>query len=219
MARIPLRPDDKSACKGLSEEERNLLTYYVIFGCTKDEAFLLFNSVRLVRSSKVAITKQASQFFSSKEAQAYLKAYRDTIERFLAGEKPQTEVQDTEQNASDRNKKRKLAAAQKIIDYVIKGANDIEAMDDPEAFVKLADKVGLFDDFEAQVEAPRRYLPQSCMQGCRYRLFCEENLNNGNMVDECQYCKYKAYANENGVVYDNMHLLDVPVDDGEKASE
>ena len=218
MARIPTRPADASACKGLKEEERNMLSYYVLFGCTREyafERFMLFE----YKMSKVAIAKQSSQFFASKEAQTYLKAYRDTIDRFMAGEKSQEDVQDTEQNASDRNKKRKLAAAQKIIDYVIKGANDIEAMDDPEAFVKLADKVGLFDDFEQAVEQPRRYLPQSCSQGCRYRLFCEENLNNGNMVDECQYCKYKAYANENGVMYDNMHMMDIPSDDAVKASE
>lgn len=189
-----------------------MLSYYVIFGCTKDYAFERFKLFEY-KMSKVAISKQANQFFASKEAQAYLKAYRETIDRFLAGESQPVQVADTEQNASDRNKKRKLAAAQKIIDYVIKGASEIDMMDDPEAFVKLADKVGLFDDFEQAVEAPRRYLPQSCNQGCRYRLFCEDNIANGNIVDECDYCKYKAYANDNGVIYDNMHQLDIPVED------
>lgn len=211
--RIPLRPDDKAVCKGLDENERNMLTYYVLFGCTKDVAFELHNAKRLISASKVAITKQANQLFGSPQANAYIKAYRDTLERFLAGESKPAEVVDTEQNASDRNKKRKLDAAQKIIEYVIKEAQNLgDDGSDPELIVKIADKVGLFDSFEQAVEAPRRYLPVSCSTSCRYRLFCEENLDNGNMVDECQYCKYKAYANDNGVVYDNMHQLDIPIE-------
>lgn len=201
-SRIPLRPDDRSSWRGLDENERNTLTYYVLFGCTKDVAFELHNAKRLISASKVAITKQANQFFASSEANAYIKAYRDTIERFLAGEKVSEPVSDTEQNAGDRNKKRKLAAAQKIIDYVIKEANDIATMKDPEAFVKLADKVGLFDDFEQAVEAPRRYLPETC-SSCRFYQFCTSD----DVIDECKQCKYKEYANSQGVYYDHKNML------------
>lgn len=210
MARIPTRPTDTSVCKGLKEEERNMLSYYVLFGCTKEyafERFMLFE----YKMSKVAITKQSNQFFASKEAQAYLKAYRDTIDKFVAGESQPTQVVDTEQNASDRNKKRKLAAAQKIIDYVIKGASEIDMMDDPETFVKLADKVGLFDDFEQAVESPRRYLPETC-GSCRFFQFCTSD----DVIDECPRCKYKEYANSQGVYYDHKDMLNQSDDAGER---
>ena len=38
MIKIPLRPDDKSACEELQENEMDALTYYVISGCTKEYA-------------------------------------------------------------------------------------------------------------------------------------------------------------------------------------
>lgn len=212
-SRIPLRPDDKSACKGLDENERNTLTYYVLFGCSKEAAFELHNAKRLVSASKIAITRQAEQFFKSPQVKAYIEAYKDTLERFLAGESKPAEVVDTEQNASDRNKKRKLAAAQKIIDYVINEANGIAAMEDPESFVKLADKVGLFDSFEQAVEAPRRYLPETC-NSCRFYQFCTSD----DVIDECQQCRYKAYANENGVYYDHKNMLNGEVGEGDNVS-
>lgn len=211
-SKIPLRPDDKSVCKDFNENERNTLTYYVLFGCTKDVAFELHNAKRLVSASKVAITKQANQFFASPQANAYIKAYRDTLERFLAGESKPAEEVDTEQNAEESKKRRRMAVLENAYKYVEDRMKNISTDEDPELIIKMADKMGYFENLESTIEAPRRYLPQSCYQGCRYRLCVEENILNGNIVDECDYCKYKAYANKNGVVYDNMHLLDIPTD-------
>lgn len=42
------------------------------------------------------------------------------------------------------------------------------------------------------IEPPRRYLAETCGE-CRYRAYCEENLE-----DECPACKYREYALKKG---------------------
>ena len=43
-----------------------------------------------------------------------------------------------------------------------------------------------------QVDPPRRYLAETCGE-CRYKKFCEENLE-----DECPDCRYREFALEKG---------------------
>ena len=45
---------------------------------------------------------------------------------------------------------------------------------------------------ESAMEPPRRYLAETC-SSCRYKLFCEEAVE-----DECPLCKYKEFALEHG---------------------
>lgn len=212
--RIPTRPSETF---GLKENEMNCLSFYVIFRCKKEYAYKCFMDTP-VKISATALKHIAEQFFAGKEQNAYIEAMRAAMTDFLSQEGAST--RNEEDNASDepeidseRNKKRKLKAAQKIIDHIIRMADKIEDMDDPESIVKIADKVGLFDSFEQAVEAPRRYLPQSCNTGCRYRLFCEENIANGNIVDECEFCKYRKFANDRGVEYPNTEMLEIPAEE------
>ena len=215
MTRIPMRPADKSVCKGLTEMEMDALTYYVVSGCSKEYAQEHFVMIEY-KVTKAALTRTANQFFGRKESQDYLRAYKQTLESFfdsfkeVPAEHHAATVETPAVLTEEMMKSRKITAVQKILNYVVEQANDIGNVEDPETLVKIADKVGLFDDFEKAVESPRRYLPETCLRSCRYRLFCEDNMVNGNIVDECVYCKYKAYANKNGVMYDNTNMLDIP---------
>ena len=212
--RIPTRPSETF---GLKENEMNCLSFYVIFRCKKEYAYKCFMDAP-VKISATALKHLAEQFFAGKEQTAYIEAMRAVMTDFLSPDGASTSIE--EDNASDepeidseRNKKRKLKAAQKIIDHIIRMADKIEDMEDPESIVKIADKVGLFDSFEQAVEAPRRYLPETCSR-CRYRLFCEEDT-----VDECQFCKYRKFANDRGVEYADTEMLEILVEENEPEEE
>lgn len=212
MIKIPLRPDDKSACEELQENEMDALTYYVISGCTKEyaqEHFILSD----YRVSKAALVRVSNQFFGSEKARKYIASYRQTLNDFFDGlkgthkeeEEGEEEVKkDSKVEISvDATKKKRIAAVQKIIDYIISEAEHINTLEDPETLVKIADKVGLFDDFEKTAEAPRRYLPVDRCGDCRYYQFCTSD----KVIDECKRCRYKHYAEENGVYYDHKNML------------
>lgn len=204
---IPLRPRNRKF--RMEAKEMDCLTWYVLSGCKKEEAYGIFCLPELKaladkgsRQAAVQIREQAAQTFASKDFRDYISAYRATLE---GRDVEQAELSD------DDKEKRKVKAVQNFTDKVVDKMNgDLETVEEMDAVAKLADRVGVLGDGEEVQEAPRRYLPQSCNQGCRYRLFVEENISNGNIIDECQYCKYKAYANENGVVYDNMNMLNIP---------
>ena len=165
MIKIPLRPDDKSACEELQENEMDALTYYVISGCTKEyaqEHFILSD----YRVSKAALVRVSNQFFGSEKARKYIASYRQTLNDFFDGlkgthkeeEGVEEEVKkDSKAEISvEATKKKRIAAVQRIIEYIISEAEHINTLEDPEKLVKIADKVGLFEDYEKTVEAPSR---------------------------------------------------------------
>lgn len=61
-------------------------------------------------------------------------------------------------------------------------------------------------DIDQEVTPPLRILAEAC-HSCRYKAACETHLYDG-----CKYCKYKAYANKNGVNYTHKDQLDLPKD-------
>ena len=195
---IPMRP--KSGKFTLLQEEMDGLSYYVLSGCSREAAFLKFVRPDFIGSKATAAVKAAvTQFFASKEAQEYMEAYKKTISELL-----NPKMVKSEQSGS--LEERKARAKTKATEFAISLADNIEDAADPEFVLKLMDKVGLLDQEEQAEELPRRYLPVSpCQTACAYRMFCEENTE-----DMCQYCKYHAFGEENGVHYEKENILDVP---------
>lgn len=191
---IPMRP--KGLNMYLRQEEMDGLTYYVLSGCTREKAFLKFVRPDFIGSKATPAIKAAvSEFFGSKEAKEYIEAYKTTIEDLLA-EKNKPKVSDESIEA------RKARSKAKLVEFAITLANDIENAADPEAVLKIADKIGLLDQDERVEEQPRRYLPESC-GSCAYRQFCEDNAE-----DMCQRCKYLKYGEKEGVHFDKEKMLD-----------
>ena len=220
--KIPMRPSNLAARQGMTADEMDCLSYYVLSGCQKDAAFSRFVATGLVKS-KTTLLYETKQLFKSDRAKKYIDAYERTLEDFFndvqntkkdipekSKDKTTKRVLNTDENKEEVFNKKKARAIKNFTDYVFDQSENISLIEDPEGLVKIADKMGLFDNLEDNVEPPRRYLPEICSHSCRYRLFCEENLANGNMVDECELCKYKAYANGKGVHYDNTDMLDIP---------
>lgn len=163
---LPMRP---AAFKSpLSDDEQNCLSYYVLSGCKKEDAFAAFVQPAL-RTSAPTLAKVSAQFFASKDAKDYIETYTQTIEAVLhPSPKPKSE------KTAEERKKDQEKAVQKLVDYVIEKAEIIDQLEEPESILKFAEKLGLLGDNEEHVEAPRRYLPVSCSE-CAYRKFVEEN--------------------------------------------
>lgn len=198
-ALIPQRP--KSGKFELRPEEMDGLSYYVLSGCTREAAFLKFMRPDFIGSKAITAIKAAvTQFFASKPVKDYIEAYTQTIQNLLSGAgRPKNE------QLSGSLEERKARAKTKAMEFAMSLADNIEQAEDPETVLKLMDKVGLLDGEEEVEEQPRRYLPVTCISGCAYRIFCEENTE-----DMCQYCRYHKFGEDNGIHYEKNNILDVP---------
>lgn len=165
---IPLRPKDFSS--PLSQQEQACLTWFVLSGCTKKEAFVTFARPDMLGSkAKAAVDDFVKQFFARKESKDYISAYEDTLSEILNGKRRESRPDD---GASVEEKKSR--ALSKLVEYVLAESENIDYADDPKAILEYANKIGIFDVGEKVEERPRRYLPVSCGE-CAYRKFVEEN--------------------------------------------
>jgi hypothetical protein len=206
---IPLRPDNAST--PLSQPEQAALTWYVLSGCTKKEAFITFARPDMLDSkAKAAVEDYVKQFYARKEVKDYIEAYQATLDAFL-----HPTAKKTDQPVGSLEE-RKAKAKTKLVEFAMSLADNIEQAEDPEFVLKMADKAGLLDGDEQVEEQPRRYLPTSCLGECRYRAFCE---NPDNVEDLCRYCKYHQFGEENGVHYDSEHQLSLPAGSGTEVAE
>lgn len=176
---IPMRP--KGQKFNLTVEEMDGLTYYVLFGCSREIAFLKFVRPDFISTkTNPAVKAAVQQFFASKDVKEYIDAYQKTIADLLA-EKDKPKPTNT-----GTLEERKAKAKTKAMEFAMSLADNIEQAEDPETVLKLMDKVGLLDGEEEVEEQPRRYLPVTCSE-CAYRKFVEENCEevpDGTEVEE-----------------------------------
>lgn len=163
---VPLRP--ANFISTLNQDEQSALTWYVLSGASKKDAFITFARPDMLGSkAKAAIDDYVKQFYARKEVKEYIDAYQKTIDGFLhPSATPVKPVGTLEE--------RKAMAKNRLIEFAMDLADNIETAKDPELVLKMADKAGLLDSDEQVEEQPRRYLPVTC-SGCEYRKFVEEN--------------------------------------------
>ena len=203
---IPLRPDNAST--PLSQPEQAALSWYVLSGCTKKEAFLIFARPDMLDSkAKAAVEDYVKQFYARKEVKDYIEAYQATLDAFL-----HPSAKKTEQPVGSLEE-RKAKAKAKATEFAITLADNIDQADDPDFVLKLLDKVGILDSDEEVEVAPQRFLAERCSD-CRYRVFCEQECE-----DLCQYCRYRAFGEERGIHYENRDMLDMPNKIGTKIED
>lgn len=166
MKKIPIRPNE--IISGLNQNEMNALTWAVISGCKPEEAFVAFVRPDLA-TNKALLSKVVPQFFSSFPAIEYMDKYKKVLESFL-NPVPKKEKALTE----EEQKEKKAVAVRKVVDWVVKNVDNIDALEHPEELIKVMNRLGMFGEEEVQEEKPRRYLPESCDE-CRYKKFIEEN--------------------------------------------
>lgn len=194
---IPLRPEN--FISSLQQPEQTALSWYILSGCSKKDAYITFVRPDMYSSrAKAAVEDYVKQFYARKEVKEYIEAYQATLDAVLHPSAKKTEPVGSLEE-------RKAKAKSKALEFAMSLVDNIEQAEDPEFVLKMADKVGILDGDEEVEEVPRRYIPQSCLNGCRYRMFVEENCE-----DECQFCRYKKYGEENGVHFENEEMLDIP---------
>ena len=196
-SKIPMRPSGKY---NLSSPDQDALSWYFLSGESQTEVYRKFIRPDL-QTSKAALDKLAKAFFADKEVRKYLSDYEETINAlFEPKEKPKPAKTLTEEEMKERIMK----GIDKLKEFAFDQADIIDTLEEPGEVIKLWKSLGLFGDEEEVVEAPRRYLPVQCLSECRYRAFVEQECE-----DLCVYCKYKAYANENGVHYRSEQQLNI----------
>lgn len=164
---IPLRPE--GFVSTLTQEEQSCLTWMVLSGCQRKDAFVTFIRPDMYASkAKATVDEYIKQFFSRKEVKDYTEAYQKTLSAFL---RP-APVKAEDKAASLEERKAKAKA--KAMEFAMDLADHIEEAQDPEFVMKMLDKVGILEGDEQVEEQPRRYLPVTCSD-CAYRKFVEDN--------------------------------------------
>lgn len=198
---IPIRPMD--FVSPLTDPEQAALTWYVLSGCTKRDAYLTFARPDFqISKAKASVEDHIKQFFARKEVKEYVEAYTNTINKVLHPEP----MQDKEKPKASLEE-RMARSRSKILEFAMDMVDRADTVSDPEMVMKIADKAGLLDVEEVAEEQPRRYLPESCSQ-CAYRQFCEENTE-----DMCPHCKYFQFGEDNGIHFDKENMLDIKIEE------
>jgi hypothetical protein len=93
-----------------------------------------------------------------------------------------------------------------LIPDIVRDLKDIARNKNDENYPDLVKTVltKLVKDMDTKNAAspPLRYLPETS-NNCRYKIFCENECE-----DECTICKYRDFANKQGVFYDYKNQLD-----------
>ncbi len=207
---IPKRPSNDGEYSAIKANDRDCLSYAVAFNVPNERAFALFHPEFLDESGKLTKVgkQQCRQFFSYAKNKEYADAYKTTLESFTKSTtQTKSATHDTGESRMERAVKKLVSDVLDSIEY--NNNLDPEALKD---FVEVAKKLGVLKDEEEKAEAARRYLPARCLSECAYRLFCEQGVVNGDLLFECDYCRTRKFAEENGWKFDPIKNLDLPTE-------
>lgn len=207
---IPSRPaDDESR---IPAADKDMIAYAVAFGVPNPKAFALWHPEFLDGSGKLNKTGRAActQFFSYAKNREYADAYRRTLAEFL--ERKNSDVSIGAELSEDRIDNAYKNLLRLAIEDLERGGgvdNDTYKL-----YMELFKKLGRFKDDAEEQEAPRRYLPERC-SSCAYRSFVESHVESGGIVNECDFCRTRRFAEENGWRFDATRNLDLPPEGGD----
>lgn len=206
---IPTEVKDKSAFPQVDKTARLIIAYAVLMGADNQSAFMRFHPEFIDASGKAmnGAGKQASrQFWGYGKVKDYRELYEKELAEFL-GRKQKAATIDLGADISEEDKAKALRS---MFRYVIDNSIDIEKLDDPTTLLKIADKIGFFDQLERKQMPPIRVLPARCSE-CRYKAFVESSVLDGSAIDCCAYCKSRRFAEEHGYRFnDGKDLLEIP---------
>lgn len=205
---LPNRPNPDTS--KIPASDKDMIAYMVAFNIPNQKAFALWHPEFLDSSGKLNKTGRAActQFFNYSKNREYADSYAAYLKAFLnKKEQPKSEASAIIDDARKDNAR--VALYNKVI-KLIEGDDELDP-DTLKIAVDMAKKLSIVaDDAENQEVKPVRFLPERCFSGCRYRLFVENAVKGGSVIDECQFCKALAYATENGYKDDATKRLDIP---------
>lgn len=190
-----------------TKTEKDMMSYVVLYGCSNATAYALFNRHLLDKNGNLNKIGQSEcrMFFSHPKNIEYMEALKAHLSAMIDGLKFVHSVDDFDDARKDK-------ALKKLLTDVLRLVEDNEKLD-PETLknvVEVVKRLGILNDGEEQETKPLRFLPERCFSSCRYRLFVENAVKGGSVIDECQYCKALVYATENGYRDDSTKRLNIP---------
>ena len=200
------RPSNNDEFKQ-TKAEKDMMSYVVLYGCSNVTAYGLFNRHLLDNSGKLnkAGQSECRMFFSHPNNIAYMEAMRAHLEALTKGAVKVVSNDTINDSRKDNALKNLLNQAMSLVE---KG-EDLDA-DSLKTISEIFKKVGLLKDEVEVQESPCRYLPCRCLTECAYRLFVESHVENGEIINECDFCRTRRFAEENGWHYDPTKNLDLP---------
>ena len=187
--------------------EKNILSYAVLFGCSNMTAYGLYHPELCDASGKLnkAGMRECKMFFTHPNNVAYTNALKAHLEALSRGTVKAVSNDTINDSRKDNALKSLLNQAMSLVE---KGEDlDAESL---KTISEIFKKVGLLKDEVEVQEAPRRYIPAKCRAECVYRLFVESNIEGGSIINDCDYCRTRKFAEENGWHYDPTKNLDLP---------
>lgn len=204
---IPRRPQCIES--KLTVLEKNCIEYAVAFSARNEEAFLLFHPEYITSDGKLSNEgkRRCKDFFSYSKNKEYRDAYAAYLKEFLNGDKGkgETHLIDVDESRKDKALKSLLNQAMSMVE-----SGDTLDPDTLKVLTEIFKKLGILKDEVEVQESPRRYLPCKCLTECAYRLFVESHVENGEIINECDFCRTRRFAEENGWHYDPTKNLDLP---------
>lgn len=189
-----------------SKLEKDILVFPLLYGCSNSTAYALFHPELCDRNGKLnnAGQRECRMFFSHPNNIAYMEAMREHLDGLVKVVKITTSG-----TIDDTRKDNALKSLLNQAMLLVEKGEDLDA-ESLKTISEIFKKVGLLKDDVEQEIRPVRFLPERCFSSCRYRLFVENAVKGGSVIDECQYCKALAYATENGYRDDSTKRLDIP---------
>ena len=204
---LPNRPIPDTS--KIPASDKDLLSYAIAFSIPNQKAFALWHPEFLDSSGKLNKTGRAActQFFNYSKNREYADSYAAYLKEFLSGDKGkgETHLIEVDESRKDKALKSLLNQAMSMVE-----SGDTLDPDTLKVLTEIFKKLGILKDEVEQEIRPIRFLPERCFSGCRYRLFVENAVKGGSVIDECLYCKALAYATENGYKDDSTKRLNIP---------
>lgn len=204
---IARRPAKDSQFAGIRAGDKDCLSVSVAFGWPNEKVYAMFHPEFIGENGRLTKTgkTQCAQFFAYAKHREYMDAYRETIARDNG-----PNADSGEDLAIDDSRKDKAMKSyfNKVLNLLNKGAEL-----DPDTLkvtTEILKKIGWLKEDGERVVSPVRILPALCKKECRYRKFVETAKMEGDLIDDCDYCKARRFAEEHGFVYDPCTVLDLP---------
>lgn len=204
---IPNRPvpDDSR----IPSSDKDLLSYAIAFSIPNQKAFALWHPEFLDSSGKLNKTGRAActQFFNYSKNREYADNYAAYLKEFLSKKESSVKSETSAIIDDARKDNARIALYNKVI-RLIEGDDELDP-DTLKIAVDMAKKLSIVADDIVEQEAPRRYLPERC-SACSYRSFVESNVEGGKIINECDFCRTRRFAEDNGWHYNPTKNLDLP---------
>lgn len=211
---IPLRAKNEKEFSQLKKIDKEIVAYAVLFGADNQTAFMRFHPEYCLPQGGMnqAGKTEAKHFWSYGKTREYREAYEATLAEFLGRKGTAKASVQGNGEVDDSRKEKALKALLNQAMGLVEEDTNLDA-DSLKTISDIFSKLKLIKQDEEIAESPRRYLPIRCKSECQYRIFCEKAIENGEIENECLYCKALSIAQEHGYEYDPTTNLSIPQKD------